>query len=82
MDDNLMFVLANVLIGIGLGISLVVGLIWLAMRRFENDLQVIIREKVQEVEKNLEGIAVEEVVVVAVAVVVLVVVAVVVVVVV
>jgi hypothetical protein len=60
MDQDLMYTLANVLLGIGVGISLVVIVLWLTIRRFENGLRDIIKETVDEVEKQLEGIVVEE----------------------
>jgi len=59
-DGNLMMVLGNILIGIGLGLGLIAFLVWRVLRKFEIQMRGIVRDAVQEVENSLVGIVVEE----------------------
>jgi hypothetical protein len=60
MEYELMTMIANILIGIGLGIGLVIFWIWRTVRRFEDDVRGLVRETIREVEADMVGIVVEE----------------------
>jgi MFS superfamily sulfate permease-like transporter len=60
MEYDITTIVANILIGIGLGIGLVVFWIWRTVRRFEDDVRGIVRETIREVEADMVGIVVEE----------------------
>ena len=60
MEYELLTMIANILIGIGLGIGLVIFWIWRTVRRFEEDVRGIVRETIKEVEADMVGIVVEE----------------------
>ena len=60
MEYDITTLVANILIGIGLGIGLVVFWVWRTVRRFEDDLRGLVRETIKEVEADMVGIVVEE----------------------
>jgi hypothetical protein len=60
MEYDITTLIANILIGLGLGIGLVVFWIWRTVRRFEDDLRGLVRETIREVEADMVGIVVEE----------------------
>jgi len=60
MEYDITTLVANILIGLGLGIGLVVFWIWRTVRRFEDDLRGLVRETIKEVEADMIGIVVEE----------------------
>ena len=60
MEYDITTLVANILIGLGLGIGLVVFWIWRTVRRFEDDLRGLVRETIKEVEADMVGIVVEE----------------------
>jgi len=60
IEYDITALVANILIGIGLGIGLVVFWIWRTVRRFEDDLRGLVRETIKEVEADMVGIVVEE----------------------
>jgi len=60
MEYDITTLIANILIGLGLGIGLVVFWIWRTVRRFEDDLRGLVRETIREVEADMIGIVVEE----------------------
>jgi hypothetical protein len=60
MEYDITTIVANILIGLGLGIGLVVFWIWRTVRRFEDDLRGLVRKTIQEVEADMVGIVVEE----------------------
>jgi hypothetical protein len=60
MEYDITTIVANILIGLGLGIGLVIFWIWRTVRRFENDLRGLVRETIKEVEADMVGIVVEE----------------------
>ena len=60
MEYDVMAGVANILIGIGLGIGFVMFLMWRVMRRFEEDVRGMVRETIKEVEADMVGIVVEE----------------------
>jgi hypothetical protein len=53
-------IVANALIGIGIGIGLVVFYVWRTIRQFEDQMQGLVREAIQEVEANMVGLIVEQ----------------------
>jgi hypothetical protein len=60
MEYDIATILANILIGLGLGIGLVVFWIWRTVRRFEDDMRGLVRETIREVEAQMIGVHVEE----------------------
>jgi hypothetical protein len=60
MEYDVTTIVANILVGIGLGIGLVVFWIWRTVRRFENDMRGLVRETIKEVEAQMLGVHVEE----------------------
>jgi len=60
MEYDITTLVANILIGLGIGIGLVVFWIWRTIRRFEDQVQEFVRETIREVEADMVGIVVEE----------------------
>ena len=60
MEYDITTIVANILIGLGLGIGLVVFWIWRTVRRFEDEMRGLVRETIREVEADMVGIVVEE----------------------
>jgi hypothetical protein len=60
MEYDITTIVANILIGLGLGIGLVVFWVWRTVRRFEDELRGLVRETIREVEADMVGIVVEE----------------------
>jgi len=60
MEYDITTIVANILIGLGLGIGLVIFWIWRTVRRFEDDVRGLVRETIKEVEADMVGIVVEE----------------------
>ena len=60
IEYDITTLVANVLIGLGLGIGLVVFWVWRTVRRFEDDLRGLVRETIREVEADMVPIVVEE----------------------
>ena len=60
MELDITALLANIVIGIGLGIGLVVFYVWRTVRRFEDQMQGLVREAIQEAEANMIGLVVEQ----------------------
>ena len=60
MEYDITAIVANILIGLGLGIGLVVFWIWRTVRKFEDELRGLVRETIREVEADMVGIVVEE----------------------
>ncbi len=60
MEYDITTLVANILIGIGLGVGLVVFWIWNTVRKFENEMRGLVRETIKEVEAQMLGIVVEE----------------------
>jgi hypothetical protein len=60
MEYDITTLVANILIGLGLGIGLVVFWVWRTVRRFEDELRGLVRETIREVEADMVGIVVEE----------------------
>ena len=53
-------IVANALIGIGLGLAVLAFYVWRTVRRFETELRELVREAVTEVEANMIGLIVEQ----------------------
>jgi hypothetical protein len=60
MEYDITALVANTMIGIGLGIGLVTFYVWRVIRKFEDQIQGLIRETIQEVEANMIGLVVEQ----------------------
>ena len=60
IEYDITALLANVMIGIGLGIGLVAFYVWRTIRRFEDQMQGLVREAIQEAEANMIGLVVEQ----------------------
>ena len=60
MEYDITTIVANILIGLGLGIGLVVFWVWRTVRKFEDDVRGLVRETIKEVEADMVGIVVEE----------------------
>jgi hypothetical protein len=53
-------IVANALIGFGLGLAVLVFYVWRTIRRFETELRELVREAVAETEANMIGLIVEQ----------------------
>ena len=60
MEYDITTLVANTMIGIGLGIGLVVFYVWRVVRRFEDNMRGLVREAIQEVEASMIGLVVEQ----------------------
>lgn len=60
MEYDITTLVANILIGIGLGVGLVVFWIWRTVHKFENEMRGLVRETIKEVEAQMLGVVVEE----------------------
>jgi hypothetical protein len=60
IEYDITTIVANALIGIGLGLAVVTFVVWRIIRRFETDLRAVVREAVAEVEVNMIGLIVEQ----------------------
>jgi hypothetical protein len=60
MEYDITTIVANILIGLGLGIGLVAFWVWRTVRRFEDDMRGLVRETIKEVESQMLGVHVEE----------------------
>jgi hypothetical protein len=60
IEYDITALVANTMIGIGIGIGLVVFYVWRIVHKFETDLRKLVRETMQEVEADMVGIVVEE----------------------
>ena len=60
IEYDITTIVANALIGFGLGLAALVFYVWRTIRRFETELREIVREAVAETEANLIGLIVEQ----------------------
>lgn len=60
IEYDITALIANMAIGIGLGVGLVTWYVWRVVRRFEDQMQGLVREAIQEAEADMMGIVVEE----------------------
>lgn len=59
-EGEILMLIGNILIGIGLGIGLVALYVWWIIRRFHNNLDSMVRETLDEVRASLVGLVIEE----------------------
>ena len=60
MEYDITTIVANALIGFGLGLAVLAFYVWRTIRRFETELREVVREAVAEAEANLIGLIVEQ----------------------
>jgi hypothetical protein len=60
IEYDITTIVANALIGIGIGLAILTFVVWRIIRRFETDLRAVVREAVAEVEANMIGLIVEQ----------------------
>lgn len=60
MEYDITTLVANVLIGMGLGIGAVVLYVWWTIRRFHSNLDNMVRETLEEVRASLVGLIIEQ----------------------
>jgi hypothetical protein len=60
IEYDITTLVANILIGIGLGIGAVVLYVWFIIQRFHNDLEGMVRETLDEVRASLVGLIIEQ----------------------
>ena len=60
IEYDITTIVANALIGIGIGLAIVTFVVWRIIRQFETDLRAVVREAVAEVEASLIGLIVEQ----------------------
>jgi hypothetical protein len=60
IEYDITTIVANALIGFGLGLAVLAFYIWRTVRKFEDELRAVVREAVAEVEVNLIGLIVEQ----------------------
>jgi hypothetical protein len=60
IEYDITALLANIVVGIGIGIGLVAFYVWRTVRRFETELREMVREAVAETEANMIGLIVEQ----------------------
>jgi hypothetical protein len=60
IEYDITTIVANALIGFGLGLAVLVFYVWRTVRRFETELRELVREAVTEAEANLIGLIVEQ----------------------
>jgi len=60
MEYDITTLVANILIGIGLGVGAVVLYVWFLIQRFHNDLEGMVKETLQEVRASLVGLVIEQ----------------------
>jgi hypothetical protein len=60
IEYDITTIVANALIGFGLGLAVLVFYVWRTIRRFETELRELVREAVAETEANMIGLIVEQ----------------------
>ena len=60
IEYDITTIVANALIGFGLGLAVLAFYVWRTIRRFETELREIVREAVTEAEANMIGLIVEQ----------------------
>jgi hypothetical protein len=60
IEYDITTIVANALIGIGIGLAIVTFVVWRIIHRFETDLRAVVREAVAEAEASLIGLIVEQ----------------------
>lgn len=59
-EGEIIMLVGNILIGIGLGIGLVVMYVWWVIHRFHRNLDHMVRETLDEVRASLVGLIIEQ----------------------
>jgi hypothetical protein len=60
IEYDITTIVANALIGFGLGLAVLAFYVWRTIRRFETELRGLVREAVAEAEANMIGLIVEQ----------------------
>jgi hypothetical protein len=60
IEYDITTIVANALIGFGLGLAALAFYVWRTIRRFETELRELVREAVTEAEANMIGLIVEQ----------------------
>jgi hypothetical protein len=60
MEYDITTIVANIVIGLLLGIGIVVLWVWHTVSKFERELRSVVRETIREVEEHFVGVVVEE----------------------
>jgi hypothetical protein len=60
IEYDITTIVANALIGFGIGLAVLVFYVWRTIRRFETELREVVREAVAETEANMIGLIVEQ----------------------
>ena len=60
IEYDITTIVANALIGFGLGLAALAFYVWRTIRRFETELREVVREAVTEAEANMIGLIVEQ----------------------
>jgi hypothetical protein len=60
IEYDITTIVANALIGFGLGLAVLAFYVWRTIRRFETELREVVREAVTEAEANMLGLIVEQ----------------------
>jgi hypothetical protein len=60
IEYDITTIVANALIGFGLGLAVLVFYVWRTIRRFETELRDLVREAIAETEANMIGLIVEQ----------------------
>jgi len=60
MEYDITTIVANALIGIGIGLAILAFVVWRIIRKFETDLRAVVRQAVAEAEANMIGLIVEQ----------------------
>jgi hypothetical protein len=60
IEYDITTIVANALIGFGLGLAVLAFYVWRTIRRFETELREVVREAVTEAEANMIGLIVEQ----------------------
>lgn len=60
MEYDIATIVANIIIGLLLGVGIVVLWVWHTVNKFEQDLRSVVRETIREVEGQFVGVVVEE----------------------
>jgi hypothetical protein len=60
MEYDIATIVANIIIGLLLGVGIVVLWVWHTVNKFEKELRSVVRETIKEVEGQFVGVVVEE----------------------
>jgi hypothetical protein len=60
MEYDITTIVANILIGIGIGLAILTFVVWRTIHKFETELRELVREAVADAEANMIGLIVEQ----------------------